>query len=428
MFSEQNFHLVGIGGIGMSGLARILRGSGKTVTGSDLEQSPITDKLQAEKFELTLSQVAENIPKDAEVVIHTLAAQEDNPELIEAKKRGLKVLSYPEALGIITQSKKLIAVTGAHGKTTTVGLIIAACLSAGEDISCLVGTNLQELNDTNARVGESDWFVLEACEYKRAFLNLSPQILVITNIEAEHLDYYKDLDDYQKAFRELSAKLPADGVLVANSLERNVDELTEATDHFFDTARIQPNFTLRIPGEHNVKNAKLAFVVAELLNLDSAKATKGIEDFEGGYRRFEKKGEFNGAVVIDDYAHHPTEIRATLEAAREAYPDRRIVIVYQQHQLDRAQKMLTELGASFSDADVVVIPNIYEVRDEVKSKNKISGKDLADEIKKYEQVVHYTEDFKKTLKWLKDNIQKNDLLIVAGAGDVFRITEELLES
>ncbi|MFH1375613.1 MAG: Mur ligase family protein [Patescibacteria group bacterium] len=426
MFTEQNFHLVGIGGIGMSGLARILRGSGKTVTGSDLEGSPITEKLQAEKFKVTLSQAAKNIPEDAEIVIHTLAAKEDNPELAEAQKRGLKVLSYPEALGIVTQGKKLIAVAGTHGKTTTTGLIIAACLAAGEDISCLVGTNLQELNDTNARTGESDWFVVEACEYKRAFLNLKPQILVITNIEAEHLDYYKDLDDYQKAFRELIQKLPENGVLVANSLEQNITELTGSTANFFDAAHIQPNFTLRIPGEHNVRNAKLAFVVTELLNLDSAKATQGIENFEGGYRRFEKKGDFNGAPVIDDYAHHPTEIRATLEAAREAYPGRRIVIVYQQHQLDRAQKMLTELGASFGDADVVVIPNIYEVRDEAKSKNKISGKDLAAEIKKYEQKVHHTENFKKTLKWLRDNIQKDDCLIIAGAGDVFRITEELL--
>lgn len=425
MFSEKNFYLVGIGGIGMSGLARVLRESGKNISGSDIEESPITKKLQEEGFNLKLNQKSENIPSETEVVIYTTAARKDNPEILEAGKRNLKVISYPEALGILTQEKKLVAVAGAHGKTTTTSLIISACLAAGEDISCLVGTNLKELAGGNARVGKSDWFILEACEYRRAFLNLSPEILVITNIEAEHLDYYRDLGDYKSAFIELAQKSQK---VIANSLEKNMKEIIPAASEFFNAGNINENFDLKIPGEHNRRNASLAFATAKLMNLDLSGSKTGIESFVGGWRRFEFKGEFNGAKIFDDYAHHPTEIRATLSAAREKYSGRRIVIVYQQHQLDRAAKMLPELGQSFSTADVIVIPNIYKVRDEV-NEVKITGEDLANEIRKNskpEQEIHYTRDFDHTAEWLKNNLEPKDLVLIAGAGDVFRITEKLL--
>ncbi len=424
MFTETNFHLVGIGGIGVSGVARILKSVGKAVSGSDLESSPITDKLIAEGFEIQIGETVENLPAEAEVVIHTTAVREDNAEIQEARKRGLRILSYPEALGEITKDKKLIAVAGAHGKTTTTSLLIAAALAAGEDISCLVGTNLKELNGGNARVGQSDWFVLEACEYRRAFLQLQPEVLVITNIEAEHLDYYKDLTDYQAAFIELTQKLPANGTLVASSTEENLEPVIVAAPNFVDTKDVKIS-ELQLPGEHNRKNAALALKTAEMMGLDSAKAKQGIASFTGGWRRFEKKGEYNGALVYDDYGHHPTEIVATLAGAKEKYPERRIVIVYQQHQLDRAAKMLPELGTSFAAADVVIIPNIYKVRDE-SLEIPITAKDLVAEIQKNGKEVVYTEDFAKTVAWLKENLKANDLLIVMGAGDVFQITEQLL--
>lgn len=429
MFAEKNFHLVGIGGIGVSGLGRILRDSGKTVSGSDVENSPVIEKLQAEGFSISIPQRPENLQMNAEVVIYSTAVSPKNSELVEAKKRGLKVLSYPEALGQITKNKRVIAVAGTHGKTTTTSLIIAACLAAGEDISCLVGTNLTILDDQNARLGKSDWFVIEACEYRRAFLNLCPTILVVTNIEAEHLDYFQDLTDYESAFIELVRKLPENGVLVANSHETNLSNVISKAPHFFDAANVQLNFSLKIPGEHNRRNATLAFVVSELLNLDATKAYAGIENFNGGWRRFEDRGEFHGAKIIDDYAHHPTEIQATLAAAREKFPTRRIIIVYQQHQVSRAKKFFTELGACFSEADVVVIPNIYAVRDENEKKlAETTAKDLVKEIQKNHSEVHFTQNFEKTVAWLQENLQKNDVVIVAGAGDVFRITEKLLTS
>ncbi|MFA6458200.1 MAG: UDP-N-acetylmuramate--L-alanine ligase [Patescibacteria group bacterium] len=426
MLSENNFHFVGIGGIGMSGLARLLRDSGKSVSGSDAEASPIVAKLRSEGFAISTPQAAENLPTNCEVVVHTLAANSANPEIAEATKRGLKILSYPQALGQFLAGKKVIAVAGTHGKTTTTSLILAGCLAAGADISCLVGTNLKLLDNQNARLGNSDWFVIEACEYRRAFLNFDPQILVVTNAEPDHLDYYKNWADYESAFVEFVGKLPSDGVLVANSHEQNLEKIIAAAPHFFDAGEVLEHFALKIPGEMNRRNAKLAFVVGELLALDSEKFATGLENFEGGERRFELRGEFRGAQIFDDYAHHPTEIIATLEAARERFPTQKIIVVYQQHQLDRAQKMLTEIGLSFLDADLVVIPNIYAVREEASSANKISGQDLADEIAKSGVKAIFTEDFTKTVDWLKANLQKDGVVIVMGAGDVFKISRELL--
>lgn len=423
MFTENNFHFIGIGGIGMSGLARILRAAGKNISGSDNEASPITAKLKEEGILVTFPQAAKHIPLTAEVVIYTLAVKPDNPELIEARKRGLWILSYPEALAETIRNKKVIAVAGAHGKTTTTGLLISACLNAGEDISCLVGSNLHELNGMNARVGKSEWFIIEACEYKRAFLNFQPEILAITNIEAEHLDYYEDLNDYISAFVQLAEQSKK---VVMDSHEENMEKIKKVAKNFYNPSQVETIFNLQIPGNHNRKNAALAYRVCMLMGIDLPAAKEGIEKYSGAWRRFEYRGEFQGAKVYDDYAHHPTEIRATLAAAREKFTNQRIVIVYQQHQLDRATKMLKELGKSFFAADVVVIPNIYFVRDEADSVSKISGEDIAAEIRANGGEAYFTENFENTITWLKQNIQAGDVLLIVGAGDVFHITEKLV--
>jgi len=361
------------------------------------------------------------------VLIHTLAVDSKNPEVQEAQKRGIKILSYPQALGEITKGKKLIAISGTHGKTTTTGLLIAACLAAGEDISCLVGTNLPLLENTNARVGESEWFILEACEYKRAFLNLNPRVIAITNLEVEHLDYYKNFQDYENAFSEFIQKLPPNGVLVASSLEANLEKIIPAAPNFFDAKDVSDLFQLKIWGDHNRRNAKLAFVIAELMGLDSEKIHEGIENFSGAERRMELKGEFQKAKVFDDYAHHPTEIQASLRGVRDEFPDERVIVVYQQHQINRARNMLHEIGESFWDADVVVIPNIYEVRDEADSSNEDLEKELVKEIRKNGKEVIHTKSFEKSLSWLRENACENDVIIVMGAGDVFEVSRKLLE-
>lgn len=426
MFQEQHFHLVGIGGIGMSGLARILRSLGKTVSGSDREETPVTTLLRNQGINVVIGEHAANIPSEAEVVIHTTAAKrEANLELLEAAQRHLPLYTYPEALGVITQNTRLIAVAGAHGKSTTTGLLIAGALSAGADISCLVGTNTGELGGGNARVGASPWFVLEACEYRRAFLNLSPEVLIITNIEAEHLDYYKDLADYQSAFVALAQKLPANGALIADSREPNLAPVIAAAPRFIDTASSNAALTLKIPGAHNRKNALLAYTATqEILQLDATKAQAGIGNYTGAWRRFELKGEYRGARIYDDYAHHPTEIRATLAAAREAYPDRRIIAVYQQHQIDRASRFLSEIGAAFGDSDMVIVPDIYRVRDD--REVSITGQDIADEIAAHGKPALFTAGFPGTLAWLRENLTANDVVLIMGAGDVWRITVELL--
>ena len=308
---------------------------------------------------------------------------------------------------------------------------MAACLAAGKDISGLVGTNLKELNGGNVRIGASDWFVLEACEYKRAFLNLNPEILVVTNLEAEHLDYFLNLDDYVSAFQELVKKISKSGTLIINS--RNFKIKSKHSSDLKEICALAPNvieaglasnLNLQIPGKHNQRNAALALAVIKKIGGDLETAKKGLEKFTGGWRRFEYKGEFQGAPVYDDYAHHPTEIQATLAAAREKFPDKKIVAIYQQHQLDRATKMKTELGQSFNEAEIVLVPNIYQVRDESSQEN-ITPEDFVTEIKKHGRTAYYTRNFSKTVTWLQENISEKNLVLIMGAGDIFRITEQL---
>lgn len=408
----------------MSGLARILRGRGARVTGSDIEASPITEKLAAEGFPISLGEAAENLPTDTDFVVHTTAADpRKNLELRAAAARGIKISSYPEMLGRITADKKLVAIAGTHGKTTTTGLLVAAGQNCGVDFSVLVGTNLPELDNVNACAGSGDVFVCEACEYRRAFLNLSPQVLIVTNCEAEHLDYFRDEADYISAFVAFVKKLPSDGTLIADSREKNLAPLIAAAPNFSDTAKFK-RLSLKIPGEHNQKNAALALAAAHILKWDESAARIGVEKFAGGERRFELRGEFRGAPIIDDYAHHPTEISALLAATREKFPTRRVVLVYQQHQLDRARKFLPEIAVSLAAADVVVIPNLYRVRTD--SGSEISGSDFAAAVRAENPQTFFTENFARTVVWLRENIQKNDVVLVVGAGDVFKISEELL--
>lgn len=425
MFSQTHIHLVGIGGIGMSGLARILRAHGRVVTGSDRERSEVVERLVKDGFDVAIGEDASHVSSDTEVVVHTLAAKpEANIELIEAAQRRLPTFTYPEALGEITKNKKLVAVAGTHGKSTTTGMLIAAALAAGVDVSCLVGTNLPELDGVNARVGTSDIFILEACEYRRAFLNLTPSVVLVTNVDLDHLDYYRDLADYQSAFVELVKKMLTDGALIVNYAEPNIAPLIEAASRVIDAAAVTDLPTLTVAGEHNRKNAHVAIAAADLLGFEKEKSRAGVAAYAGAWRRFELKGEVNGAPIFDDYGHHPTEIRATLQAARERFPDRRIIVCYQQHQLDRAQKFLHEIGTSFGDADVVLIPNIYRVRDDGAA--TITGADIAAEIRKNKTEAIFADGFERTVAWLRENVTSNDAVVVMGAGDVYRVTEMLI--
>lgn len=390
----SNIHFIGIAGSGMSALAHIIKSYGISITGSDIEESP---------------HKAENIDNDVDLVIYSPAIPETNIEIQTAKQKKIKTISYPEALGLLTKSFDTIAVCGTHGKTTTTGMIAAALIANNLDPTVLVGANIAELDNLNCRVGKSNILLIEACEYKRAFLNYHPKYIVLTNIEADHLDYYKDEQDYKNAFTEFINKLPEDGILVSNSNANNA-----------------VSFNLSIPGEHNIQNAKLAYALTMQFNADPQATINALNSFKGASRRFEIKGTIGKTTIIDDYAHHPTAIRATLKATREKYgADKNILCVFQPHQYNRTHKLLKDFSTSFADADAVIIPNIYKVRDTIEDQNKISPQKLVEAISNNHPNAIYGNGLRETEQKIKKSLNEYDIVITMGAGDVWKVSESL---
>ncbi len=400
---RKQAYFIGIGGIGVSALARKYLLEGWEVVGSDRANSRITQELEKLGARIVLEQKAENISADLDLVIYTIAVSDDHPELARARELQLKVQSYPEALGELSRTHYTIAIAGTHGKTTTTAMIAKIMQAAGLDPTVIVGSLLAE-SGTNFIAGKSKYLVIEACEYRRSFLHLSPQILVITNIDNDHLDYYRDLADIQSAFEELKNKLPADGKLITEQ------EYSKITRHF----------SLQVPGAHNVKNAQAALAVAEALGVDYVVAVEALESFRGTWRRFEYKGEMaSGAKVYDDYAHHPTEIRATLAAARELAGKNKIFAVFQPHLYSRTKLLFSELATSFGDANETIIAPVYAAREVVDP--EVSSEKLAQAAG-----AKYLPDFSTIADYLKQETKTGDLVIAMGAGDISALPEHLL--
>ena len=416
-----NFHLIGIGGAGMSGLARILQAQGHKVTGSDAVSSPVLTRLRQEGFSI---KVGTKLAPQAESVIYSSAIPPNHPERQAA--RCLKTFSYPEALGFITRGKRVVAVAGTHGKSTTTGLLVAGLQAAQVPFSCLVGTNLAELNGQNAQVAAADLFVLEACEYRRGFLNLTPAVLAITNVEADHLDYFQSCENYVAAFRDLVRRIPATGCLVADAKEENLAELRQLAPHYLDARQFKLELKLQLPGEMNRRNARLALAVAQVLGVDLKRFQQGLASFAGGERRLEFKGEWRGAPLFDDYAHHPTEVAATLAALREKFPQRKLICVYQQHQLGRAQYFFNRLVESLAAADTVVIPNFYRVREERAAESPVRPEVLVAALQERGTPAFFTAGLARTAEWLKKHLTREAVAVIAGAGDVFEVTRKVL--
>lgn len=390
---------------------------GKRVTGSDSGQSEITDDLQKLGIKVSIGQSAENIPADTEVVIYTVAIPDDNPELSEARKRDLVCVSYPEALGELSRQMYTIAVSGTHGKTTTTAMIGHIMMKCGLDPTIVVGSKMiteSGKNYTNFVAGKSKYLVAEACEYKRSFLNLSPTILVITNIEADHLDYYKDLDDIKSAFQELKNKVPADGFVVTEE----------------ECREIEIDFDLKTPGTHNIQNAKAAIKTAELLGIPQEKAKEALKDFRGTWRRLEYKGEKDGNIFYDDYAHNPAKIRACLSTLKEEHPLKKIVCVFEAHQQNRTKIFFDDFVKSLSIADQVFVAPIFitrEVDDGV-----TTNKTLADAINKNvpAKAIENVEELKSELEKLDSTLptqaSKPLCIVLMGAGNIYKWTPKLL--
>lgn len=422
---------VGVGGIGISAVARLMLHYGAEVYGSDINQSNITSDLEALGLKFLQGQSADLIPEGVDLVVYTVAINTYEPALLPAIKFKFPstiIKSYPEMLGVLTAGKRTIAVSGTHGKTTTTAMIAQVLIDAGLDPSVVVGSLLSGHN-SNLVIGSSDLFVVEACEYERDFLNLHPDILVITNIEAEHLDYYKDLHDVESAFTELVGQTSS--MVVADFTTPNAEQVcAEFSGGMVNYVDYLPNLPhLSVPGEHNRMDAAAAMAVGIALGIPEGQIKDSLAQFAGTWRRLEKKGETSdGVIVYDDYAHHPTEIRASLQGLRELYPtpDHRLIVVFQPHLYSRTKALFNEFTHSFTDADQVIILPIYFAR-EAKDPT-ISSEILAQAVcdagteasaKDFDGVEEYLLGF----KW-----HKGDVLVTMGAGEAYKVGEKMLKS
>ena len=453
MFSSvKKIHFVGIGGIGMSAIAEIVINQGFEVSGSDLSKSENTDYLESLGAKIFLGHSADNI-KDTEVVVYSSAVKPDeNPETAEAYKRNIPVLRRAEMLAEVSRLNYCLAISGTHGKTTTTSMCGLTLMKAEFDPTVIVGGRLSGLGGTNARLGQGEWTVVEADEYDRSFLQLSPSIAIINNIESEHLDIYKDFDDLKNTFIEFANKVPFYGFvavglddpgikdilpeikkkIITFGLSRHCDiraeELTyserQTECKVYNGSKLLGTLQINIPGIHNVKNAMAAVAVSHELGIDFEVTKKAIAEFTGVYRRFEIKGEKDGILIIDDYAHHPTEIEATLQALRSGW-NRRIVSVFQPHTYTRTREFYREFGRAFDDSDILVVTDVYPARE--KPIEGITGKIIADSaINSGHKNVIYVEDKNTLVDELKKIIKPDDIVITLGAGDIWKTANKLV--
>lgn len=427
LLKARKVHFVGIGGIGVSAIARMMLAEGKIVSGSDSSESLVTKELKKLGAKIFLGHNAKNVADDVDLVVYTPAVTQENPELKKAKELSIPHLSYPEMLGVVSKDKYTIAIAGTHGKTTTTAMLGKILIDAKKDPTIIVGSLLKD-QKSNFVAGKSEYFVVEACEYKKSFLELNPKIIVITNIDNDHLDYYGNLENIKKAFAEFALKLPESGYLVCDPNDKNLKEVIKKTKaKIIDYAKVKTDFNLKIPGQHNIKNAQAAMAVAEILNIGENEALASLNDFPGTWRRFEYKGETkNGVLIYDDYGHHPTEIKVTLKGAREFFGNKKIWCIFQPHLYSRTKLLMEDFGKSFGDADEVILADIYAAR-EPKDKS-INSKMLAEEIIKNGSKAVYLNFFYKIEKFLRQNAQEGDAIITMGAGDIFKVGENLLRN
>lgn len=445
-----HIHLVGIGGIGLSGIARILLHRGYEVSGSDLRLSPITSDLASQGATIREGHTAQNVA-NADLVIVSSAIPDDNPELQAARAMGATIAKRGEALAWLMRDRCGVAVAGSHGKTTVSAMIGLLLLHGGLDPTILVGGIVPELQ-SNARDGAGPHFVVEADEYDRTFLELTPGVAIVTSIEMDHPDCYNDLGDLVQTFTQFLERVPADGLIVACGDDRQVREAAgrikareivtyglgpdvqwRATEIRRNTwggsdfvvtekGRDRGRFQLRIPGTHNVSNALAAVSAGAHLGVDASAATETLRDFQGVGRRFEIKGGWRGTTVVDDYAHHPSEIKATLAGARQRYDGRRIWVVFQPHTYSRTKALLSEFATAFDDADQVIVTPIYGAREH--DDLGVRSSDLV-EAMSHPRVIELC-DLSQVASWLSQRLSPGDVVITMGAGDVWTVGEALL--
>ncbi|MBR5336819.1 MAG: UDP-N-acetylmuramate--L-alanine ligase [Lachnospiraceae bacterium] len=451
--SPIHVHFIAIGGISMSGLAEILLNRGFTISGSDSKRSELTDRLEENGAKVSIGQRASNITDGTDLVVYSAAIREDNPEFAEAVKRGIPMLTRAQLLGEIMANYKVpVAVSGTHGKTTTTSMISQILMANDCDPTITVGGMLESIGG-NIRVGHSDFFVTEACEYTNSFLSFFPRISIILNVEEDHMDFFKDIGHIRKSFRSFAELTPEDGTLIIGGDIEKYEELTAnvkgsvvtfglssdcdySADNITYDELARPSYdliykkehtgiriTLGVPGEHNVSNSLAAIAFARAIGLEYGQAAAGLREFTGTDRRFQFKGKLGGITILDDYAHHPSEIRATLTAARKC-AHKRIVVAFQPHTYSRTKAFLKEFANALSLADIVVLADIYAARE--KNTYNISSEDLLAVLQSMGVDSAYFPTFDEIENYLLQKCTEGDLLITMGAGDIDMVGDKLL--
>lgn len=449
--NNMKVHMVGIGGISMSGLAEILMHKGVKISGSDLVETEITKRLKSMGATIYYSHSANNIDNQ-DLVVYTAAVSTDNPEIVEAKNSNIPTIERSELLGaIMDQFQNSIAVSGTHGKTTTTSMISSVVLEAGLDPTIHVG-GLLDLIGGNTRIGNSDFFIAEACEYKNSFLQFRPSLAIVLNIDADHLDFFKDVDNIRKSFESFLSNVRNPGIIVLNIDDPQTKTLSKvltrpvityginssdadwscenitfkqgyANAKIIHKKSLWANITLAVPGLHNVSNVLAAIAACHSLGISKSAIITGLEKFKGTHRRLEDKGIVYGVRVMDDYAHHPTEIQASLSAAR-ALATNRLFCVFQPHTYTRTFELLDDFSRSFAQADTVIVADIYAAREN--DTGIISSRVLNDRINLNTSNSVYIAKFEDIVEFLHDNAVSGDLVITMGAGNVYRIGEMFL--
>ena len=446
-------YFIGIGGIGMSAVARILINEGCVVAGSDVRQSSLTSTLEKMGASINTKQDGSFMSSETDMVVISAAISEDNPDLKTARKMGIKVVKYSQILGSLMKEKRGVAISGTHGKTTTSAMVSTILKMAGLDPTFVIGGEVPDIGG-NSYLGKGNLFVAEACEYDRSFLNLAPQVGVITNIEEDHLDYYENIEKIINAFGDFVSLISKDGLLVVNSNDANtafaikrancrvetfsLDNSSDwrgeilftrnginkfsvyRKDQYFD------DFSLRIPGSHNILNALAATAVCTFVGVNKDIIKAALMSYKGADRRFQIVGVKNNITVIDDYAHHPTEINVTLKAAREFYPDKRIWCIFQPHQYSRTRHLLNGFAKSFQNADKVILADIYAARDSEFEQTAINASKLCEETRKAGVDVQYIPQLSDIVDFIYANARRGDIIITMGAGNIWKVAYDLV--
>ena len=416
----------GIGGIGLSAYASLQKVAGHTVSGSDRSRSALLDDLESQGIVISTDQSGAAIPEKCDVLVYSEAIPPTASERVKAKERRVPQMSYPQALGEMSRGYQVIAVCGTHGKSSTTAMSARLLIECGLDPTVVVGTKLKELNGRNWRKGNSQIFVLEACEYRRSFSFYHPRIILMTNADGDHFDYYQSTDDYRKAFVEFVGTLPKEGSLITHMSDEQCHSIADTAVAAVTDADQYPLLSLGTPGLHMRQNAQLVLALADLLKIDKESASKAVSGYAGSWRRMEVRGQYNKTVtVIDDYGHHPKEIAATLQAIKEQYPTRRLVCAFQPHTHDRTLKLYEDFTRAFVNADFVVVSSVYEARKDIERSTvdlAAFTKDIGKGSGKQTVLGNSLEETEEVLKRL---LEPNDVLVFMGAGDITNLAAKM---